>query len=161
MPRHWSEQAGDNGTFAIFENKSCKLYWKQGTHCKTIQYSDVTKTPTFFTAPGIATYQAFNAIFEVNDATIRNYHVLQLDKQNISAEDDAATFDPSEFVANEDLNLKKGNQDSVSLQELQDNQITNEDLLSFDVEALCPFHPQGHHTWGECTLYTFWHFQDN
>ncbi len=153
VPRHWSEQAGDDGTFAIFGNKSCKLYWKQRTHCKTIQYNDATKTPTFFTAPVSITYQAFDAIFEANDATIRNYHVLQFDKQKLTAGDDRAIFDPSEFVADEDLNLKKGNQDVVSLQELQDNEITKEDLLNFDVEALCPFHPQGHHTWGECSLY--------
>ncbi|KAL7481442.1 hypothetical protein ACHAW6_007123, partial [Cyclotella cf. meneghiniana] len=80
VPRHWSEQARDDkplpdGTCAFFGNKSCKLYWDQRKHCKTIPYNDASKTPTFFTAPGSTIYHAFNAVFEANDASVPYQHL--------------------------------------------------------------------------------------
>ncbi len=155
VPRHWSEQAGDNGTCAIFGNKSCKLLWKQGRHCKTIRYNDTTKTPTFFTAAGTKTYRAFVALFEANEASVPYQQVLRFPGQDLLDQGDEATFDPAEFAAEEDLNLKRNKQQLGSQpQEAEAENLTQQDLLHFDVAAQCPFHPQGHHTWGECTLYS-------
>ena len=95
VPRHWSEQAGDNGTCAIFGNKSCRLLWKQGKHCKTIRYNDVTKTPTFFTAAGTKTYRAFIALYEANDASVPYQQVLRLSGQDLCSQTRLFSIQPS------------------------------------------------------------------
>ncbi|KAL7477391.1 hypothetical protein ACHAW6_003196, partial [Cyclotella cf. meneghiniana] len=113
------------------------------------------KTPTFFTAPGTKTYRAFVALYEANDASIPYQQVLHFRGQDLCNQSDEATFDPAEFAAEEDLNLKKDRQQSTGQQhDAEQEQLKQQDLQHFDVDAQCPFHPQGHHTWGECTLYS-------
>ena len=73
-----------------------------------IPYNDASKTPTFFTAPGSTIYHAFNAMFEANDASVPYQHVLQLDKSYLPQ--DQATFNPTECMADENLNLRKKDQ---------------------------------------------------
>lgn len=113
VPQHWSEQARDekplpDGTCAHFGNNSCKLFWDQRKYCKAIPYNDHTKMPTFFTAPGSIIYCAFNAVFEANDASVPYQRVLQLERSYLPQ--DQATFDPTKFVAVEDVNLQKKDQ---------------------------------------------------
>lgn len=108
VPWHWSEQARDrtphsDETHAFFQDKSCKFYWDQKKHCKKFRYHDSTRTQTFFTEPGSKTYHAFNAIFEANDTSIPYRHILQLNKSAFASHNQE-TFDPTEFVAEEDLN---------------------------------------------------------
>ena len=140
VPQHWSEQARDDkplpdGTCAFFGNNACKLYWDQRKHCKTIPYNDASKTPTFFTAPGSTIYHDFNVVFEANDASVPYHHVLQLDKSYLPQ--DEATFNPTEFIADKDLNLRKKDQYLDNEKVIfNKKELTNDNLQAFDREAL-------------------------
>lgn len=154
VPRHSSEQARDNCTCTIFRNESCQLFLGQCKHCKTMWHNDATKTSTLTQLQDqlrtnllLVSPRPMMLVFLTNmfsnltDSTLTiNSTRLDLIQQNLLLRR---------------AYLKKNNWQFLDEQNVQEQeQFLQQDLLHFDVKVLCLFHPQGHHTWGECTFYT-------
>lgn len=109
-----------------------------------IPFTDNIKTPTVFTAPSSINYHAFNADFEADDTLVPYQNVLQVDK-SVYLSPDQATFDSTKFVNKEDLIARRKEQ---TLQDemiiLQGQELTEQDIQGFNMEALCPLHPCSH-----------------
>jgi hypothetical protein len=104
-PQHWVQEAGDNQTWMANFAHCCILHWGKGFQ-KTIPFDSTSNTLTFFTASSSKAYRAFTSTYEVHEASFfRRETVLTVPGLQLQRE--AAELDPDEFIAEENLHLKK------------------------------------------------------
>ncbi len=108
-PQHWAQEAGDNyplpqGTRMENDDKQCVLVWGQGKYKKSIPFHATSNVPIMYSASSSLAYCAYATTFEALKASFfRREHVLQF--PGLCQRDDLAE---QEFVAEENINLKKG-----------------------------------------------------
>jgi hypothetical protein len=117
LPQHWAPEAGDE--HPLPEDTWCKnmathniLFWDQKRFQKLIPRSSLMNTLVSYTSPSSRAYRAFASTFEALKAPFFcQEHVLQYPGQRPIATE--GPFDPmdllsqEEFIAKENLNLKK------------------------------------------------------
>ncbi len=106
------------------DDKRCVLVWGQGKYKKSIPYNATSNVPIMHSASSSLTYRAYATTFEALKATFYHHeHVLQF--PGLCQCDNLAE---QEFVAEENINYKKGK--STSETAMNDN--NNETITTSD-----------------------------
>jgi hypothetical protein len=147
-PQQWAQHDHDDGTYIKNTATGCWLVWNRGRSKKFVPLNESINTPTFTTASGTFHYRAFEATIMACDAS-----TPQL-RQHLSYDDILLRrlhHHPESFIADEDINLqKKDDEDEVSADD-DTVQISNVHHLDVAPDEPCPLHPTGHHKWGDCS----------
>jgi hypothetical protein len=111
LPQHWAREAGNdypllNGMRMEDNAHSCVLLWGQGKFSKKIPFDCATNTPIFYTLLLTSSYRTFvNTFMLCKVPFFSREHVLQCPCRSWL---DGDTPPPEEFVAEENVNFKKG-----------------------------------------------------
>ncbi len=104
-PQHWAQEAGDNQTWMGNFAHCCILHWEEGFQ-KTVSFDLTSNTPTFFTASSSKAYRVFTSTYEAHEASFF-CHETVLTVPGLQFQREAAELNPDEFIAEENLHLKK------------------------------------------------------
>jgi hypothetical protein len=104
-PQHWVQEVGDNQTWMGNFAHCCVLHWGKEFQ-KTVLFDLASNTPTFFMASSSKTYRAFTSTYEAHEASFFRCKTV-LTVPGLRPQREAAKLDPDEFIAVENLHLKK------------------------------------------------------
>ena len=83
----------------------CILHWGKGFQ-KTVPFNLTSNTPTFFMASSSKAYRVFTSTYEAHKASFFHRKTV-LTIPGLQLQREAAELNPDEFIAEENLHLKK------------------------------------------------------